>query len=224
MLLGVAAGVVAIGARLLFPSAFAGLSVGLVAAVAAGLPFYISWQYTRWLAVALDRYEAFVLPPAVASALVLVLCAVGAAVDGERGMIVGIPVAYAITAAFALVDAVRRTPHEAAPGARSGPRRCARRRLRPARERGQRPATSTTAWTCSCSARSFPRATSASTGRGRRHWRDVPGGRRRWPTSPSCGVAALSGRCRRARPARADRDARDGGRHPAAVRQRLQRR
>lgn len=120
VLLGVAAGVVAIGARLLFPSAFAGLSVGLVAAVAAGLPFYISWQYTRWLAVALDRYEAFVLPPAVASALVLVLCAVGAAVDGERGMIVGIPVAYAITAAFALVDAVRRTPHEAAPGARSG--------------------------------------------------------------------------------------------------------
>jgi O-antigen/teichoic acid export membrane protein len=118
--LGVAAALVAVAARLAFPSAFAGLTVWLVVIVGIGLPFYISWQYTRWLAVALDRYEAFVLPPAVASLLVLVLCGIGAGVDGERGMIIALPVSYALVAVLSLGDALARTPHTAAPGARRG--------------------------------------------------------------------------------------------------------
>lgn len=112
--LGLVAVAIALGARLAFPGAFAGLSVGQVAIVAASVPFLISWQYARWLAVALDRYEAFVAPPALVSALVLVLCGAGAAIDGVRGMVVGLPIAYAITAALSLGDALRSEPRQAA--------------------------------------------------------------------------------------------------------------
>jgi len=106
-LLGVA---IALLARLIVPDAFGGLSVGLTALAAGGLPFLISWQYTRWLAVALDRYEAFVLPPALVSVLALVLCGAGAALAGVDGVVIGLLAAYALTAAVALVDAVRAVP------------------------------------------------------------------------------------------------------------------
>ncbi len=113
--LGLAGMVVALVARLLVPSAFAGMSVALVAVAAGGLPFLISWQYSRWLAVALDRYEAFVVPPALVSVLALVLCAAGALLDDETGMIVGLLVAYVLTAVAALVDGWRSVPREAVP-------------------------------------------------------------------------------------------------------------
>jgi O-antigen/teichoic acid export membrane protein len=108
--LGVAGIGVALLARLLFPDAFGGLSLGLVAIAAGGLPFLVSWQYARWLAVALDRYEAFVVPPALVSTLALVLCGVGAAVDEVEGVVIGLLVAYAITAVVAIVDALRTLP------------------------------------------------------------------------------------------------------------------
>jgi len=97
-------------ARLAFPDAFAGMSVEVTLIAAAGLPFLISWQYSRWLAVARDRYEAFVTPPALVSVLALVLCAVGSAVDDAEGLVVGLTVAYALTAAVALADAIRSRP------------------------------------------------------------------------------------------------------------------
>ncbi|HEU4656681.1 MAG TPA: oligosaccharide flippase family protein [Capillimicrobium sp.] len=92
---------------ILAPDAFGGLSVGLVALAAAGLPFLISWQYARWLAVALDRYEAFVLPPALVSTLALVGCGAGALVADTTGMLVGLLAAYALTAAVSVVDGLR---------------------------------------------------------------------------------------------------------------------
>jgi len=113
--LGVA---VALAARLAVPDAFGGLSVALVAVAAGALPFLISWQYARWLAVALDRYEAFVIPPALVSTLALGLCTVGAALDDVTGMVVGLTVAYALTAGVTLVDAVRSVrarPRDGAP-------------------------------------------------------------------------------------------------------------
>lgn len=111
-LLGI--GVVLI-ARLAFPDAFAGMSVEVTLIAAAGLPFFISWQYARWLAVARDRYEAFVVPPALVSVLALVLCAVGAAVDDAEGLVVGLTLAYALTAAVALADALRSHPSPEGP-------------------------------------------------------------------------------------------------------------
>lgn len=109
-LLGVAGMGVAVAAGALAPSAFGGLSVGLVAVAAGGLPFLLSWQYARWLAVALDRYEAFVIPPSLVSALSLVLCGVGAALADVRGVVIGLLVAYALTAVATLVDARRALP------------------------------------------------------------------------------------------------------------------
>jgi O-antigen/teichoic acid export membrane protein len=117
--LGVAGVALTLAARLAVPSAFAGMSVGVTAIAAAGLPFLISWQYSRWLAVALDRYEAFVVPPALVTVLALVLCTVGAALDDVTGMVTGLTVAYALTAVVALVDAVRsRVPVDGPTGAR----------------------------------------------------------------------------------------------------------
>ncbi|UGS38732.1 oligosaccharide flippase family protein [Capillimicrobium parvum] len=108
--------------RLLMPNAFGGLSVGLVVVAAAGLPFLISWQYARWLAVALDRYEAFVLPPAIVSTLALVLCGVGAAVWEVDGVIWGLLVAYVLTAVLSIADALRALPNvDAARGGADDP-------------------------------------------------------------------------------------------------------
>jgi O-antigen/teichoic acid export membrane protein len=103
-LLGVALTLIA---RLIVPSAFAGMSVAVTAIAAGGLPFLISWQYSRWLAVARDRYEAFVVPPALVTVLALVGCTVGAVLDDVTGMVIGLTVAYALTAAIALADALR---------------------------------------------------------------------------------------------------------------------
>jgi O-antigen/teichoic acid export membrane protein len=112
-LLGMVGMAIALAARLIAPDAFGGLSVTMTAVAAAGLPFLISWQYSRWLAAAMDRYEAFALPPALVSVLALVLCGVGAVVADVDGVIVGLLGAYVITAAVALVDAIRAVPREA---------------------------------------------------------------------------------------------------------------
>jgi O-antigen/teichoic acid export membrane protein len=118
VVLGLASMAIALALRLAIPDAFAGLSVGLVAIAAAGLPFIISWQYARWLAIAQDRYEAFVVPPALSTVLALVACGIGAAVGDETGVVVGLLVAYAVTGAVALVDALRAVPREPAEGSR----------------------------------------------------------------------------------------------------------
>ncbi|MBX5442515.1 MAG: hypothetical protein IRZ32_13445, partial [Solirubrobacteraceae bacterium] len=120
--LGLACMALVLAARLAFPSAFAGMSVGVTLIAAAGLPFFISWQYARFLAVARDRYEAFVVPPALVTVLALVLCAAGAAVDDVRGMVAGLTVAYVLTAVVALAAALRSRLPAAGPAGR-GPLR-----------------------------------------------------------------------------------------------------
>jgi O-antigen/teichoic acid export membrane protein len=119
ILLGAITVAVVLAFRLAFPTAFGSLSVALIATTAACLPFLISVQYSRALAVALDRYEAFVAPIAAIAVLVLVACSLGAWLVGIEGVIVGLLVTYVLTAAGALADAIRvarRHPgHEHAP-------------------------------------------------------------------------------------------------------------
>ena len=79
-----------LGVRLLVPDAFASLSWQLTAVVVAALPFALAWFYGSYCALATDRYEAFALPPAAQSALVLVFAVPGAVVFGLRGVVVGL--------------------------------------------------------------------------------------------------------------------------------------
>jgi O-antigen/teichoic acid export membrane protein len=121
LVLGLVSMVIVLAFRLAIPDAFAGLSFVLVAVAASGLPFIISWQYARWLAIAQDRYEAFVVPPALSTVLALVGGGIGAAVGDETGVVIGLLAAYVVTGAVALVDALRSVPRDhAAPT--SGPR------------------------------------------------------------------------------------------------------
>lgn len=97
----------AVVARLAFPSAFDGLSVGVTIAAAAALPFALSWFYATYVALSLDRYEAYALPPAVQSTLALLLVAVLAALDGVRGAVIGFSLAHVLTAAAVWASARR---------------------------------------------------------------------------------------------------------------------
>lgn len=115
IILGLGGMAITLVARLVFPEAFAGMSVGVTMIAAGGLPFLISWQYSRWLAVARDRYEAFVVPPALVNTLALILCAAGAALYDVDGLVIGLTLAYAFTALVALIDAIRSRPPAAGP-------------------------------------------------------------------------------------------------------------
>jgi O-antigen/teichoic acid export membrane protein len=119
VVLGLGSMVVVLAFRVAVPDAFGGLSLAMVAVAAGGLPFIISWQYARWLAIALNRYEAFVVPPALATVLSLVACGIGAAVGDETGLVIGLLAAYVVTGAVALIDALRSVPRgPIAPGPR----------------------------------------------------------------------------------------------------------
>lgn len=90
-------------ARLLFPSAFGGLSVALTAVAAGALPFALTWFYTMFVALARDRYEAYAVMPALQSALAMVLVTVLAATVGLSGAVVGFSAAHVLTALAAWV-------------------------------------------------------------------------------------------------------------------------
>ena len=86
-LLGAAGGV---AARLLLPSAFGDLTVAECALAAAALPFALSWYYGSYVALADDHYEAYVLPPAAQSALLLVLAVALVIPFGVAGGVVAV--------------------------------------------------------------------------------------------------------------------------------------
>ncbi len=75
---------VGLAARLLFPSAFAGLSVWQTAVVVAALPFALVWLYTSYVALASDRYEVATSLPVVQAVLVLVLAVRGRSRSASR--------------------------------------------------------------------------------------------------------------------------------------------
>ena len=106
---GGAGGAVAVVARVLFPSAFAGLPLWLVGVVAAALPFALIWLYTSYVALASDRYEVATLIPVAQGVVLLALVVPGAIFFDRAGAIVGMALA---TVAIGCVAALwgRRLP------------------------------------------------------------------------------------------------------------------
>jgi O-antigen/teichoic acid export membrane protein len=119
----VVAGVVGAGlgllGRLAVPSAFGSLSVAQCALAAGALPFALAWFYGSFVALAVDRYEGYVLPPALQSASLLVL-AIGLAIPfGLTGAIVALAASHVLagSAIFAWGRRRLRRPRESAPEA-----------------------------------------------------------------------------------------------------------
>ena len=105
---GVVGALVVTAARLVVPSAFSGLGVWETLAAAAGVPFWLALTNSSFSALAVDRYEAYVLPPALQSALALALAGAGAIAFGLGGAIVGVTLATAIVGAAISRWALRR--------------------------------------------------------------------------------------------------------------------
>jgi len=97
-------------ARLALPSAFGGLSVASTAVAALALPFALTWFYVSFVGLAIDRYEAYVLPPALQSALAMVLVVALVLVADLPGAVVGMTIAHVLVALAAVLWAYRRLP------------------------------------------------------------------------------------------------------------------
>ena len=109
-LMGVVGALVGTAARLLVPSAFAGLSVWLTVAVVAALPLGLAWFYTSFVAVATDRYEVSSSLPAIQSAAVLALAVPGALAFDIEGAVVGASLGTVVAGVVAIVWGNRRLP------------------------------------------------------------------------------------------------------------------
>ena len=99
-----------IAAYLCFPDAFAGLTATEALIVAAALPFSLSWYYASYVALSVDAYEAYVAPPAVQSASLILLVGGGTVVGGLKGALVGLTASHVLTAAITLLWARRWLP------------------------------------------------------------------------------------------------------------------
>ena len=113
LVMGAVGAAVGVGARLLAPSAFAGLSVWLTAVLVASLPLALVAYYTRFVAVAIDRYEAYMLPPAAQAAVALVFAVPGALLFGVEGAVLAGIFAVALTGFGLMIWAHRRLPASA---------------------------------------------------------------------------------------------------------------
>jgi O-antigen/teichoic acid export membrane protein len=105
---GVLGALAAIGARLVFPSAFGGLTVAECALAAAALPFALAWYYAAFVALASDRYEGYVLPPAVQSIALLIFAAALAIPFGIGGAVLALLASHVLTATATYVRGPKR--------------------------------------------------------------------------------------------------------------------
>lgn len=103
-LIGAAAG---LAARVLAPSAFAGLSLTLMAVALAAAPFALATIFATSCAVAIDRYETYALLPTLQATLVLLATALGALGFGLSGAVVGMAIATAAVGCGAIVWGLR---------------------------------------------------------------------------------------------------------------------
>ncbi|HUZ15038.1 MAG TPA: oligosaccharide flippase family protein [Gaiellaceae bacterium] len=87
LVMGAIGAVLGLGARLVVPSAFAGMSVWLTAALVGSLFFALVTYYARFVAVAIDRYEAYVLPPPAQAAVALACTVPAALLFGVEGAV-----------------------------------------------------------------------------------------------------------------------------------------
>jgi O-antigen/teichoic acid export membrane protein len=121
--LGLAGAAMGVLARVLVPSAFAGISVWLTAVVALALPFALATVYVTFIALAIDRYEAYMFPQVLQSMLALALVATGAILFDLNGALVGMTAAAVAVGVGVVTWGHRRLPSE---GGRDGARSLAR--------------------------------------------------------------------------------------------------
>lgn len=107
---GVVVAAAGLALRLLVPSAFGDLSVASTAVVVGTMPFALGWFYGSFVALAVDRYEIFALPPAVQSATAMVLVVVLGLVAGLPGAVLALAISH-LLAALAVLWWARRAPH-----------------------------------------------------------------------------------------------------------------
>ncbi len=112
--MGAAASVVgvvgALVVRALIPSAFGGLSPVMTLVAAAALPGWLAFFYTSYVALAIDRYEAYVVPPAMQAVGAMMLAGGGAIAFGLEGAIAGMALATALVGVATVLWARRRLP------------------------------------------------------------------------------------------------------------------
>ncbi|HEV2060658.1 MAG TPA: oligosaccharide flippase family protein [Solirubrobacteraceae bacterium] len=110
LLSGAAGAAMCVAARLAMPSAFGGLAVGSTVVAALALPFALTWFYVSFVGLAIDRYEAYVLPPALQSGSAMVLVIGLALIADLPGAVVGMTIAHVLVAIASVVWARRRLP------------------------------------------------------------------------------------------------------------------
>lgn len=101
---------IGLAARVIVPSAFAGLPVWLVAVAVVGVPFSLALAYASSIALASDRYEASMAMPAAQAGLLLVVSVPAAVLFGRTGAVVALTLATLVTSVGAVVWARRRLP------------------------------------------------------------------------------------------------------------------
>lgn len=97
-------------ARLAIPSAFAEVSVPTIAIACFGVPFWLAWSYASYVALAVDRYEAYSVPPAAQAVLAMAFASLGAAVAGLPGAVAGMTAATAVVGTLTTAWALRKLP------------------------------------------------------------------------------------------------------------------
>ena len=105
--LGALAGIVA---RVLFPSAFAGLPLWLTAVAVVSVPFSLAFASATFVALATDRYEVAMARPAVQAGLLLAVSVPAALLWGRTGAVFALTLTAVITGVGAIAWALRRLP------------------------------------------------------------------------------------------------------------------
>jgi O-antigen/teichoic acid export membrane protein len=106
--MGATAALLGLAIRAAAPSALGRLSVGLTVVAVAAVPFALAWFLVSGVGLAVDRYEAFAVPPALQSILVLVLAPAAGAVFGLSGTVAGTTAAGVVVGLGCCVWARRR--------------------------------------------------------------------------------------------------------------------
>jgi O-antigen/teichoic acid export membrane protein len=102
LVIGSVAALVGLAAQVLVPSAFAGLSTASTVLVVAAMPFALLWFYSSYVALAVDRYEGFVVAPAVQSTVAMALVLAGGVTFGLTGALVALTASHLVAAAATL--------------------------------------------------------------------------------------------------------------------------
>jgi O-antigen/teichoic acid export membrane protein len=93
IVMGAVGALIGLCVRGLASSPFAHLPLWLTAVVVSGIPFALTWLFVTSIALAIDRYEAYALPPALQSVFVLTFAVPGAALFGLTGAVIGMTAA-----------------------------------------------------------------------------------------------------------------------------------